>query len=188
MLLFEEAFADLAKLSRDWIMAPGMVLRNGVLAFSPDDDEQFCVGITRRHDFSDFAITVDVRIVCAAAGLVLRAVAPGQYYMVQFDLANNPSVVWFHTFTPSEDCGYRLELVPSALVPSAGIWHRMRVVVRADSFEVFLGQPDGPLLHCASWLDRQQTYRQGAVGIWESGGEAAEYRGLCVDDLAEIDA
>jgi hypothetical protein len=62
--------------------------------------------------------------------------------MVQFDLANNPSVVWFHTFTPSADEGYRFELVPSAVVPRAGAWHRMRVVVRGDAFEVLLGEPD----------------------------------------------
>jgi hypothetical protein len=188
MRLFDEPFADSAKLERDWLVAPGMAVRNGVLAFAPDHDKAFCVGLTRRHDFSDFAITVDVRIVCAAAGLVLRAVDARQYHMVQFDLANDPSVAWFHTFTPSADGGYRLERVPSAVVPQPGIWHRMRVVARAYLFEVFLGQPDGPLVRCASWRDPLQTYRQGAVGVWEHGGEAAEYRGLRVDDLAELDA
>src|SRR5687768_12848497 len=141
MALFEESFADPAKLSHDWIVAPGMAVRKGVLEFSPGPDEGFCVGVTRRTDFRDFSITADVRIVCAAVGLVLRAVGPGQYYMVQFDLANKPSVVWLHTFTPSADGGYRVELVPSALVPQAGVWHRMSVVARGDAFEVLLGEP-----------------------------------------------
>jgi hypothetical protein len=188
MLLFEESFSDPAKLSKDWIVAPGMAVRNRVLAFSPGHDEGCCVGMTLRTDFRDFSITADVRIVCGAVGLVVRAVGPGQYYMVQFDLPNNPSVVWFHTFEPSADEGYRVELVPSALVPRAGVWHRMRVVVRGDAFEVFLGEPDGPLLHRASWEDSRQTYRQGAVGFWEHGGEAGEYRALRVDDFTTIDA
>ena len=103
MLLFQEPFVDPAKLTRDWIVGPGMAIRDGVLVFAPGHDDGYCVGVTRRRDFSDFSITVDVRIVCAAVGLVLRAVGPGEYYMVQFDLANNPAVVWFHTFTPFAD-------------------------------------------------------------------------------------
>jgi|SRR5687767_526923 len=188
MALFEESFADPAKLSHDWIVAPGMAVRKGVLEFSPGPDEGFCVGVTRRTDFRDFSITADVRIVCAAVGLVLRAVGPGQYYMVQFDLANNPSVVWFHTFTPSVDGGYRVELVPSALVPQAGVWHRMSVVARGNAFEVLLGEPGGPLRHCASWTDSWHTYRQGGVGLWEHGGEAGEYRALRVEEAATVDA
>lgn len=64
----------------------------------------------------------------------------------------------------------------------------MRVVVRGAAFQVFLGEPDGPLRHCASWLDSRQTYRCGAVGVWEHGGEAGEYRALRVDDVASVDA
>lgn len=183
MALFEESFADPAKLSHDWIVAPGMAVRNGVLTFAPGHDEGYCVGVTRRADFGDFAITADVRIVGAAVGLVLRAGDPGQYYMFQFDLAHNPSVVWFHTFTPSADGGYRVELVPSAIVPQAGGWHRMSVVARGYRFKVLLGEPDGPLRHCASWEDSWHTYRQGAVGVWEHGGEAGEYRALRVEEL-----
>jgi hypothetical protein len=108
--------------------------------------------------------------------------------MVQFDLVNNPSVVWFHTFTQMIDEGYRLELVPSALVPRAGIWHRMRVVVRGNSFEVFLAEQGSILQHCASWQDSWQTYREGAVGVWEHGGEVSEYRALRVDDVTSGDA
>src|SRR5262245_6930423 len=97
MVLFEEPFADPTKLARDWVIGPGMAVRNGLLAFSPSHDEGYCLGTTRRTDFRDFSIAADVRIVCSAVGLVLRAVSPTQYYMVQFDLANNPNVVWFHT-------------------------------------------------------------------------------------------
>jgi hypothetical protein len=183
MVLFEEPFADPAKLDRDWIVAPGMAIRNGVLAFSPGHDQGSCVGVTRRADFGDFSMTADVRIVCAAVGFVLRRVGPAEYYMVQFDLANNPSVVWFHTFEPSAEQGYRLELVSSALVPRAGVWHRTRIDLRGDTFEVFLGDPGGELHRCASWQDPHQTYRQGAVGVWEHGGEAGEYRALRVEDL-----
>jgi len=188
MVLFEEPFSNPAKLVRDWILAPGMAVRNGVLAFGPDHHEGFCVAVTRRHDFRDFAVAADVRIVHGAVALVLRAAALDQYYMVQFDLANNPSVVWFHTFTPSVDDGYRVELMPSAHVPRAGAWHRMKVVVRGDAFQVFLGEADGPLQHCASWQDRLQTFRQGAVGVWEHGGEAGEYRALSVEALTDVDA
>src|SRR5688500_13954723 len=100
MSLFEEPFSDPTKFARDWVIGPGMAIHNGVLAFSPGYDEGYCVGTTRRTDFRDFSLAADVRIVCGAVGLVLRAVGPTQYYMVQFDLANNPNVVWFHTFTP----------------------------------------------------------------------------------------
>jgi hypothetical protein len=79
--------------------------------------------------------------------------------MVQFDLANDPTVVWFHTFTPSADERYRLERVQSAHVPRA--WHRMRVVARDNEFEVLLGEADGQLQHCASWQDRELTARPG---------------------------
>ena len=160
-----------------------MAVRNGVLAFSPGHDEGYCAGVTRQHDFGDFCITADVRIVSGTVGLVLRAVAPGQYYMVQFDLANNPSVVWFHTFSPSADRGYRLEKVRSALAPRAGDWYRMRVVVHGNTFDVFLGEPGSTLQPCASWQDREHTYQQGAVGVWEHGGEAGEYRALRVEAL-----
>jgi hypothetical protein len=188
MTLFEESFEDQAKLSREWATAPGMVVRNGVLAFSPDRDKGFCVGVTRREDFCDFSLAIDVRIVSRAVGLVLRAAGPGQYYMVQFDIANDPSVVWFHTFTPSAKGGYRVELVQSALVPEIGVWHRMKVVANDNAFDVYLGEPGGPLQHCASWQDRLRTFRQGAVGVWEHGGEAGEYRALRVETLIPNDA
>ena len=183
MVLFEEPFADQGKFIRDWIPGPGMSVRQRVLEFSPDHSECYCVGLTRRQDFRDFSLTVDVRLVRAAVGLALRAVAPGQYYMVQFDLENDPSVVWFHTFTPTVEEGYRLERVQSAQALRAGEWQRMRVLARDDAFEVLLGEIDGPLHHCASWQDRDRTYREGAVGVWEHGGEAGEYRNLRVETL-----
>jgi hypothetical protein len=188
MPLFEESFLESTKLMRDWIVAPGMSAGNGVLTFSPGQDKGWCAGMTRRNDFRDFSLISDVRIVCGAVGLVLRAAGPDQYYMVQFDLANNPSVVWFHTFTPTVDEGYRLELVPSALVPRAGVWHRMNVIVRGHAFAVFLAEQDGPLRHCASWRDSWQTHREGAVGVWQHGGEAGEYRAFRVDEVTSDDA
>ena len=188
MTLFEEPFADQTKLIRDWVPCPGLAVRNGVLTFTPARDEGYCVGVTRRNDFRDFSLAVDVRIVSRAVGLVLRAGTPGHYYMVQFDLANDPSVVWFHTFTPAAEGGYRLELVPSAHMPLVGVWHRMRVVAKENAFDVFIGEPQGPLHHCASWQDELRTFRQGAVGVWEHGGEAGEYRALRVETLTHQDA
>ena len=185
MILFEEPFSDPTKLARDWVIGPGMVIRNGVLVFAPGHDEGFCLGTTRRADFGDFSLAADVRIVRAAIGLVLRAVSATQYYMVQFDLANNPGVVWFHTFAPGVDEGYRLELVPSLAVPRTGAWHRMRVDVRGAGFDVYLGESEETLQHCASWKDSHETYRRGAVGVWEYGGESGEYRRLRVDTLDE---
>jgi hypothetical protein len=188
MTLFEEPFDDQTKLLRDWVTCPGMAVGNGVLAFAPDRDAGYCAGLTRQDDFRGFSVVADARIVSRAVGLVLRAAARGQYYMVQFDIANNPSVVWFHTFTPEAADGYRLELVASALVPQIGVWHRMKVVAKDDAFDVFLGKPGGPLDHCASWRDRLRTFRQGAVGVWEHGGEAGEYRALRVEALSHDDA
>jgi hypothetical protein len=188
MTLFDESFLEPTKLLRDWIVAPGMSARNGVLTFTPGHDMGWCAGLTRRNDFRDFSLKSDVRVVSRTVGLVLRAAGPDQYYMVQFDLANNPSVVWFHTFTPKVDEGYRLDLVPSGLVPRTGVWHRMNVVARGHSFEVFLSEEDGPLQHCASWQDPWQTYREGAVGVWAHGGEAGEYRAFRVDELSSVDA
>jgi len=185
--LFEEPFADPSKLTRDWIVAPGMAVRDGVLIFAPGCDEGYCAGITRRDDFRDFSLKADVRIVTGAVGLVLRAVAPDKYYMIQFDVATNSSVVWFHTFTPSAERGYKLELVRSALVPRVGDWYRMQVVVRGSVFDVLLGEPDSMPQHCASWQDREQTYMQGAVGVWEHGGERGEYRALRVEALTTVD-
>ena len=94
----------------------------------------------------------------------------------------------FHTFTPAAEGGYRLELVPSAHVPLVGVWHRMQVVANENAFDVFIGEPGGPLHHCASWQDRLRTFRQGAVGVWEHGGEAGEYRALRVETLTHQDA
>ena len=48
---------------------------------------------------------------------------------------------------------------------------------------VFLGEMNGPLRHCAASQDRAQTYREGAVGLWEHGGEAGENRNLRVETL-----
>jgi hypothetical protein len=59
----------------------------------------------------------------------------------------------------------------------------MRVEARGAVFDVAVGELEGPLQHCASWRDSNETYRQGAVGVWEHGGEAGEYRGLRVDSL-----
>ena len=188
MLLFQEHFSDSATLMENWIVAPGMSVHNGVLLFAPNHDNGFCAAVTRRNDFRDFSLTADVRIVRSAAALVLRARAPDEYYMVQFDLANDPTVVWFHTFTPSADEGYRLDRVPSAHMPEAGVWHRMRVVAHDNEFEVLLGTAGGQLQHCASWQDQERTYRQGAVGFWEHGGEAGEYRRLRVDELPSVTA
>jgi hypothetical protein len=108
--------------------------------------------------------------------------------MVQFDIANNPSVIWFHTFTPEAETGNCLELVPSALVAQIGVWHRMNVVANDNAFDVFLGEPGRSLHHCASWRDRFRTFRHGAAGVWEHGGEAGEYRALRVEALAHDDA
>jgi hypothetical protein len=181
--LFEESFKHPEYLDRDWIVAPGMkVRRRGVLSFSPGG-HGFYMGITRRSDFADFALTLDVRIVRSAVGLALRATAPDKYYMIQFDLANDASVVWFHTFTPRSPRGYRLQRVRSAHVPLVDAWHRMRVVVRGYRFEVFLGDEGGPLRFCASWEDRERIYPAGAIGMWEAGGESGEYAALRVDPL-----
>lgn len=166
-----------------------MTIRHGVLACYPGPAEGYSIGLTRRNDFLDFTITADVRIVSGAAGLVLRAVGPGQYYMVQFDLANDPSVVWFHTFTPSVvEEGYRVDLVPSAIVPRAGEWYRWQVTVCGATFDVGLSEPGEPLERCASWRDLNETYRQGAVGVWEHGGEAGEYRALRVESIDRLAA
>jgi hypothetical protein len=188
MILFEELFSDPATLSREWLLAPGMAVSNGVLTFSPDHEAGYCAGLTRRDNFSDFTLSADVRIVCGAVGLVLRAQTPHQYYMVQFDIDNDPSMVWFHTFTPSAENGYRVELVPGARVPALGAWHRMAVIARGEAFDVLLGPTEGPLQHCASWRDPHCTYRRGAVGLWEHGGEAGEYRRLRVEALPQVDA
>ena len=151
MVLFEEPFADQGKFIRDWIPGPGMSVRQGVLEFSPDHREGYCVGLTRRQDFRDFSLTVDVRLVRAAVGLALRAVAPGQYYMVQFDLKNDPSAVWFHTFTPTAEEGYRLERVPSAQVLRP--WN--------GSGSEFLFEATPLRYSSARWMDRSATARHG---------------------------
>ena len=169
MTLFEEPFTDPNKLvetgslAQEWPFGTERRLRARAR-------QGYCIGVTRRNDFRDFSIAVDVRIVSRAVGLVLRAAAPGQYYMVQFDLANNPSVVWFHTFTPAAEGGYRLELVRSTRVPQVGAWHRMRIVVKDNLFDVFLGEPGGPLDHCASWKDQRRTFSRVR---WASGSMAA---------------
>jgi hypothetical protein len=49
---------------------------------------------------------------------------------------------------------------------------------------VFLGDIGGSLRHAASWEDPKRTYEEGAVGVWEHGGEAGEYRALRVDGIA----
>jgi len=187
MILFEDQFSDPTTLTRDWIAGRGMAVQDGVLTFSPDHQAGFCPALTRRDDFEDFLISTDVRIVSGAVGLVLRAVAPEQYYMVQFDITNDPTVVWFHTFTPSAEEGYRVELVPSTHVPAPGAWHRMAVIARGEAFDVLLGPADGPLKHCGSWRDPERTYSRGAVGLWEHGGEAGEYRRLRVEALPRVD-
>ena len=165
-----------------------MAIQRGLLAFCPRRDQGFCVGRTRRADFDDFSITVDVRIVSGAVGLVLRAMGTDRYYMVQFDLDNNPTVVWFHTFTPLAERGYELDLVPTVVVPRVGAWHRMRVTARGAAFDVFLGEIDGPLQHCAQWRDPRDRFRIGAVGVWEHGGEAGEYRDLRVESIERLTA
>jgi hypothetical protein len=99
-----------------------------------------------------------------------------------------PPLFGFIPFTPAAENGYRLELVPSALVPQLGVWHRMKVVANDNAFDVFLGEPGRALHHCASWRDRLRTFRHGAVGVWEHGGEAGEYRALRVESLSRLAA
>jgi hypothetical protein len=188
MTLFEELSADQTKLIRDWVPGPGMAVRNGVLTFAPARSQGYCVGVTRRSDFRDFSLAADVRIVSGAVGLVLRAAAPGQYYMVLFDLANNPPSFGFTPSHPQLRAAIGLELVPSAHVPLVGVWHRMQVVAKENAFDAFIGEPGGPLHHCASWQDQLRTFRQGAVGVWEHGGEAGEHRALRVETLTHEDA
>jgi hypothetical protein len=187
MPLFESSFADAESLSRDWIAAPGMTASGGVLTFAPDAHRGVCVARTREAGFRDFILTADVRIVRFAVAVVVRAIGPDQYYMIQFDLANDPSVVWFHTFTPTATNKYRLGRIPSAHVPREGEWHRMRVVANGPRFDVFLGDIGGPLLPCASWTDALNTFDEGAVGVWQHGGEAGQYRAFHVEALTEAD-
>jgi hypothetical protein len=59
----------------------------------------------------------------------------------------------------------------------------MRLLARGAAFDVFLGEMDGPLHQCASWQDRNRTYQEGAIGVWEHGGEAGEYRNMHVETL-----
>src|SRR5688572_14848987 len=127
MLLLEETFADPTKFTSNWLTAPGMSVAGNVLTFAPEHGNGYCVGVTRRGGFRDVSVTSDVCIVRSAIGFVLRASGPHEYYMIQFDLKNDPSSVWFHTFTKMEECGYRLELVPSPHVPRESDWHTMRV-------------------------------------------------------------
>ena len=184
MILYSETFADSSSFEAGWEAGPGMTVSNGVLHYEPHWSAGFCPSMTTRNDFQDFMLTVDFRIVRSAAGVIVRGVDRERYYMIQYDLANTPSVVWFHTFTPEADDGYRVELVRANTVPVDDAWYRLAIIVQGFTFHVLLGTPGESLRPAATWRDTRETYRAGAVGVWEHGSEAAEFRSLRVESLS----
>jgi len=50
------------QVDRDWVGCPGMAVRNGALAFAPDRDKGYDVGVTRQDDFRDFSVVAAVGV------------------------------------------------------------------------------------------------------------------------------
>lgn len=119
------------------------------------------------ESFADPAELMHDWIVASPSALTYGLCAPP--WVSCFEPSVPSSTTWSNSISPTTR-------------PSSG-FTPLSVVARGNKFEVFLGEPDGPLRYCASWEDSWHTYRQGAVGVWEHGGEAGEYRSLRVEEL-----
>jgi len=185
---FVEEFAG-SELSEAWrTHPPPITVQEGILRFAPVHLSQL---VTHRSDFTDFVLSVDVRLVHRTAGIIVRWKSPQEYYMIQVGLPNDPEsdkVGWFHVFSPKH-CGWHRDDLSGGRSPVENKWYQHRLKVKDFGVSLSLQERNGdnslgePLIDELAWHDPDQSFREGAIGFWECTGEKAEFRHLEVAPL-----
>ena len=171
-----------------------VVVQDGVLRFAPLRTIEL---VSLRQNFTDFVLTVDLRIICHLAGIIVRWNSPGEYYMVQVgipwgDQAAEKVGGW-HAFSPRIGSLHHENMMEGRrLVENK--WYRLRLKMEGFRFMVSvhaLTDDDtiGETMIELEWEDPHQLFESGAIGFWECTedgdelGEQAEFRDLKVRPL-----
>ena len=173
-----------------------IAIENGRLRISAINSHQL---VTLRQNFTDFALTVDLRILNHLAGIIVRWNSPDEYYMVQVgipwgDQAAGKVGAW-HAFSPGSR-GWREDMMQGTrLVENK--WYRLRLEVEGFRFTLSvhaLNDDDNniveTIIDALQWEDVDKLFTSGAIGFWECMqtdrlGEQAEFRNLKVRPLDE---
>ncbi len=195
--MFMDCF-DGTQLSNQWRTHNPIVVRDGVLRFAPNNSNQL---VTLRQNFTNFVLTVDLRIICETAGIIVRWKSPHEYYMVQVGTGlgdpKGDKVAWFHVFSPKY-CGWQRDDLAGGRKPVEDKWYRLRLKVKDFKLTLSLhaldddGSAGEALINELDWRDPDELFAAGAIGFWECPGEnalgeQAEFRNLEVRPIANIE-
>ena len=184
-VIFQDALDNEEHLNKYWHLDPGMQVVNGVLDFTPKKNSGFCMGVTKNEEFSDFTMICDLKIVLYTASIVVRHQNSERYYMIQYSL-RDPGKIKFNTFTPEADCGWKTRLIDTEFFPKEGEWFTIKVTIRGYDFSVFFGSSPTSLKPAGNWTDHDKAYDQGAIGLWQYGGEDGMIEQGCYQNLTVL--
>ena len=174
-------------------LAP-IAVEDGVLTLAPINSNQL---VTLRQNFTNFVLTVDLRILHHLAGIIVRWNSPREYYMVQVgipwgDQAAEKVGGW-HAFSSHVDGRLHHENMLEGKRLVENKWYRLRLKVEGYRFMLSvhaLNDDDtiGEAWIELDWEDPNELFDSGAVGFWEDAerhqqGDHAEFRNLEVRPL-----
>jgi len=177
-ILFEEDFEG--KIDKNkWDLPPAWKIDNGVLDANGGE-----VGITVKNDFTDFELYCDFNMVAPlwSAEFVLRAQDKDNCYMFQI-VADNRHQFWNHLRVGGQwqmpDANKVAD--ESGVEPKLGEWYSVKIVVEGSRFDYHHGQRGKEPKLAFTWED--DTYKEGAIGFREGGGEHCLYDNLVVTTI-----
>lgn len=189
-----ELFGELREIGRPMRHHASVVVENGLLRFAPLSSKQL---VTLRQNFSDFVLTVDLRIICHLAGIIVRWNSPREYYMVQVgipwgDQAAGKVGGW-HAFSPIHG-GMDRENMMRGTRLIENKWYRFRLKAEGFHFKLSVhalndnNSTGQTMIDALEWEDTDKLFTSGAIGFWECSetnklGEQAEFRNLNVQPL-----
>ena len=177
-VLFEDDFEGKIDENK-WDLPPAWKIDKGAL--DADGGE---VGITVKNDFTDFELYCDFNMVAPlyAAEFVLRAQDKGNCYMFQI-VADNRHQFWNHIGVGGQWQILDKDKVAdkSGVNPKLGEWYSVKIVVEGNRFDYYYNQRGKELKLAFTWED--DTFKKGAIGFREGGGEHCLYDNLVVTTI-----
>ncbi len=174
-------------------LAP-IVVEDGLLRISAINSHQL---VTLRQNFTDFVLTVDMRILQHLAGIIVRWNSPREYYMVQVGIpwGNQAAekVGGWHAFSPIYGSWTRENMMQGTrLVENK--WYRLQLKVEGFRFTLSVHTLNDDnsigetMIDALQWQDADKLFTSGGIGFWECMeknrlGDQAEFRNLNVRPL-----
>ena len=178
-VLFEDNFEG-NKVDKDkWDVPAAWAINKGALDANGGE-----VGITVKNDFTDFEMYCDFNMVDPlwSAEFVLRAQDKDNCYMFQI-VADNRHQFWNHLRVGGawQILDANKVADKSGVDPKLGEWYNVKIVVEGSRLDLYYNQRGKEPKLAFTWED--DTYKKGAVGFRQGGGEHCLYDNVLVTTI-----